>query len=67
MAEDGYTTIRIKSDDLEWLRARAGASFRSVPQEISAIREVLTLSNVIDVLPHPEGSQVVPVARAEKK
>jgi hypothetical protein len=44
MTDDGYTTIRIKSNDLEWLRARAASNHRSVPQEISAIREVLDIA-----------------------
>lgn len=41
-----FTVTRIKIDDLNWLRIRATSHHRSVSQEISFIREILTSAPV---------------------
>lgn len=61
MTDNKFSLTRITTADLDWLRRRAEAHHRSVPGEISAIRELLSLMPIHDVLPHPEGGKPVPV------
>jgi hypothetical protein len=59
------TSIRIKQTDKDWLLARATRNHRKMPEELSAIRDLMTIleraSGPMDVLPHPADCEPVPV------
>lgn len=55
-----YTQTRINPADLEWLRARAEKNYRTPPEEISAIRELIELLEV-DIIPRPIDGDHIPV------
>ena len=67
MSDTQYPQIRITPSDYDWLKARAESHHRTMIGELSAIRDVVTIfeqSGKVDVLPHPDGAQVVPVMKS---
>lgn len=64
MSDNKYTQTRIRPHDLEWLRNRAEKHHRTPPEEISALRDLVSLLEErgdYDILPHPNGATPVPV------
>ena len=62
-----YPQVRVSPSDYDWLKARADAHHRTIIGELSAVRDLIDLFEnrngiKMDILPHPENAQVVPVA-----
>ena len=70
MADNQYPQIRVSPADMEWLRKRAESHRRTLVAEFSAIRDLIEYFErdgaKFDVLPRPEGGEIIPVIETGK-